>query len=92
MEKAMTKLTLLGVAAVAAYAALTASVAAQSRVTTHSYAAYNGYAGTCPGHEAGNPYDPATDYWLWSSWRARGGWDDRNDQNCMPNRMIRGEY
>ena len=39
--------------------------------------------GTCPGHEAGNPYTKEEDYMAWSGWRARGGWDDRNDMNCV---------
>ena len=59
---------------------------------THAVAAVNDYAGVCPGHEAGNPYDPNTDYMAWSAWRSRGGWDDHNDLNCTPSRMRRGEF
>ena len=88
----MTKLSLLGIAAVAAYAALTVPTFAQTRAAPHMTAAVNDYAGTCPGHEAGNPYDPNTDYLAWSAWRARGGWDDRNDFNCGPSRMHRSEF
>jgi hypothetical protein len=29
--------------------------------------------------EAGNPYNPQTDYQTWSAWRALGAWDSRND-------------
>jgi hypothetical protein len=90
-EKAMTKLSLLAVAAVAAFAALTVPAAAQSRSTHPTYAA-NGYAGTCPGREAGNPYDKNTDYMEWSGWRARGGWDDRNDLNCMSSRVSHSGF
>ena len=86
----MTKLSLLGVAAVAAFVALTAPTFAQSRATTH--AATLNEPGVCPGHEAGNPYDRNTDYWAWSAWRVRGGWDDHNDLNCMPSRMNHREF
>jgi hypothetical protein len=74
----MTKLSLLGVAAVAAYAALAVPAIAQHK-TTH----INAYAQTdrCT-HDAGNPYSKEEDYMAWSGWRARGGWDDRPDANC----------
>ena len=41
----------------------------------------------CPGREPGNPYTKEEDYMAWSAWRARGGWDDRNDFNCPSVRM-----
>jgi hypothetical protein len=86
---AMTKLSLIGVAAVAAYAALTVPTFAQHR--TSAYEAY-AQAGACPGHEAGNPYNKETDYLGWSAWRDRGGWDASNDFTCAPTRMSHSEY
>jgi hypothetical protein len=91
-EKAMTKHSLLGIAAVAAFAALTVPTFAQNRPTHAVVSGYNGYEGVCPGREAGNPFDKNTDYGGWSAWRARGGWDDHNDLNCVPSRTIRGEF
>jgi hypothetical protein len=35
--------------------------------------------GSCRNREAGNPYNPQTDYIAWSSWRESGAWDSRND-------------
>jgi hypothetical protein len=35
--------------------------------------------GSCRNREAGNPYNPQTDYTAWSSWRESGAWDSRND-------------
>jgi hypothetical protein len=86
----MTKLSLLGVAAVAAYAALTVPTFAQNRSArvVNSYA----QADVCAGHEAGNPYNKETDYMGWSAWRTRGGWDDRNDYKCTPSHLSRGEF
>jgi hypothetical protein len=36
-------------------------------------------SGSCQNREAGNPYNPQTDYTAWSSWRESGAWDSRND-------------
>ena len=76
----MTKLSLLGVAAIAACAALTAPAFAQHRATP----ALNAYAqgNVCGSRESGNPYNKDEDYMAWSAWRNRGGWDDRPDPNC----------
>lgn len=82
----MTKLSLLGVAAVAACTALAVPAFAQHRASM----AVNGYdtqSGSCAGYEAGNPYNRETDYMSWSAWRVRGGWDDHNDFNCAPSRV-----
>ena len=82
----MTKLSLLGVAAVAAYATLAVPAFAQHRIH-----AVNAYARACgAGYESGNPYNKDTDYWGWSAWRVRGGWEDAG--NCVPTRVYRGEY
>jgi hypothetical protein len=77
----MTKLSLLGVAAVAACTAFAVPAFAQHRAAS----AVNAYAqvGQCT-HEAGNPFSKEEDYMAWSGWRARGGWDDRIDPNCTP--------
>jgi hypothetical protein len=80
----MTKLSLLGIAAVAAYAALAVPAFAQHK--THFL---NAYAQSCAGYEPGNPYNRDTDYWSWSAWRVRGGWEDAS---CAPTRMYRGEF
>jgi hypothetical protein len=86
----MTKLSLLSVAAATAYAFLMAPTFAQSRSThvVNSYA----QADFCAGHEPGNPYSKETDYWSWSAWRVRGGWDDRNDYKCTPSHMGHGGF
>jgi len=38
-----------------------------------------GRASTWCSTEAGNPYNPDTDYMAWSAFRASGDWDSRND-------------
>jgi len=74
----MTKLTLLGAAAVL-YTVLAGPAMAQ-HVVAHPDTYVQGF---CAGHEPGNPYTKEEDYIAWSGWRARGGWDDRNDWNCL---------
>jgi hypothetical protein len=83
----MTKFTLIGAAVVVLSSALTGPAIAQHTVShPGSYV----QSGVCPGHEAGNPYTREEDYLAWSGWRARGGWDDHNDLNCVqPNRWRR---
>jgi hypothetical protein len=86
-EKIMTKLTLLGAAVIVAISTLAVPATAQHRVTP----AVNPYTegDWCPGREPGNPYARQEDYIAWSGWRARGGWDDRNDFNCPQYRLHR---
>jgi hypothetical protein len=81
----MSKLTLLGAAAI--LSSVLAGPAMAQHVVVHpdSYA----QSGACPGHEAGNPYTKEEDYMAWAAWRARGGWDDRNDWNCLRERHLR---
>jgi len=81
----MTKLTLLGAAVIVATSALAVPATAQHRVvpTVNPYTEGD----WCPGREPGNPYTKEQDYLAWSAWRARGGWDDRNDFNCVPSRL-----
>lgn len=79
----MTKIALLGAAA--ALSAVLAGPALAQHLVAHPN--YYTETGACPGHEAGNPYSKQEDYMAWSGWRARGGWDDRNDFNC-----IRGSH
>ena len=86
----MTKLSLLGVAAVAAFAAFSAPAIAQHRMTHQVNAATEG--DWCANREAGNPYNKETDFLAWSAWRVRGGWDDHNDFKCAPSRINRGAY
>jgi len=74
----MSKLALLG------SAAILASVMAAPAMAQHMvHPGYQLQYGACPGHEPGNPYTKEEDYMAWSGWRARGGWDDRNDFNCV---------
>jgi hypothetical protein len=81
----MTKSTLIG-AAIVFSAALTWPAMAQHTAAHPSL--YVLQSGICPGHEAGNPYTKDEDYIAWSGWRSRGGWDDRNDLNCLhPSRL-----
>ena len=84
-ETTMMKLSLIGVAAVAATAAFAVPAFAQ-----HRTAPVNAYAqlDRCT-HDAGNPFSKEEDYMAWSAWRARGGWDDRIDPNCLPSRSGR---
>jgi len=81
----MTKLAILGAAVVAGYGLLAGPALAQHR-TAH----INAYAQTerCT-HDAGNPFSKEEDYMGWSAWRARGGWDDRLDPNCVSARVSR---
>ena len=79
----MTKFVLLGAAAIAGYAMLAGPALAQHRAAAPAVnAATEG--DWCAGREPGNPYSKEEDYMLWSAWRARGGWDDHNDFNCVP--------
>jgi hypothetical protein len=86
----MTKLSLLGVAAIAACTAFAVPASAQHRASLNAY----DQAGTCAGYDPGNPYNKETDYLDWSAWRARGGWDPRNDFKCAPapTHMSHGEF
>jgi hypothetical protein len=78
-ENPMTKFTLLG-AAIVLSSALAGPAMAQHIVAQPAYSAESG---VCANREAGNPYSKDEDYMAWSGWRARGGWDDRNDMNCV---------
>lgn len=77
----MTKIALLAATAVVFSSALATPAMAQHRVAHPNVYAHSGY---CAHHEPGNPYTKEEDYIAWSSWRARGGWDDRNDFKCTP--------
>jgi len=82
----MTKSTLLSAVAVFSLT-LTAPAMAQHVVAHPNSLAQTG---VCPGRDAGNPYTKEEDYLAWSGWRARGGWDDRNDFNCL--RSVHGHH
>jgi hypothetical protein len=86
MEECMTKLTWLGAAAILS-AVLAGPAMAQHAVVHPGY--YVAETGVCPGREAGNPYTKEEDYMAWSGWRARGGWDDHNDLNCLRGSQLR---
>jgi hypothetical protein len=79
----MTKISLLGIAAVAAATAFAAPAFAQHRA---SHIAHYTQMSPCGYQEPGNPYSKEEDYIAWSAWRARGGWDDRVDTNCLQGR------
>ena len=80
----MTKFVLLG-AAVVLSSALAGPAIAQHIVAQPAYIAETG---VCPNRDAGNPYTKEEDYMAWSGWRARGGWDDRNDLSCLHNTRL----
>ena len=80
----MTKLILLGAAVVLSSALAGPAIAQHGAAHPDQYA----QAGVCPNRDAGNPYTKEEDYMAWSGWRARGGWDDRNDFNCMHNTRL----
>lgn len=81
----MSRIALLGSAVVLASVSA-APALAQHRVAHPSQY----YAPAYCSHEAGNPYAPEEDYMAWSGWRARGGWDDRPDPNCVRRWYPRG--
>jgi hypothetical protein len=83
----MVKLLFLGVAATVASIALGTAAFAQQKADPGMkvYAQRD----VCAPHNMGNPYSRETDYWDWSSWQSRGGWDARNDFNCAPSRQVR---
>jgi hypothetical protein len=87
----MTKFAFLS-AAVVFSSALAGPAIAQHSIAHPSYLRYIAATGACPGREAGNPYDKQTDYWGWSAWRARGGWDDHNDLNCLRGNRLRYQF
>jgi hypothetical protein len=76
----MTKISVLAIAAIATIA-FTVPASAQHRTgrIANTYAV----SSVCGYQEPGNPYSRDEDYLAWSAWRARGGWDDRIDSNCM---------
>jgi hypothetical protein len=78
----MTKISVLGIAAVAAATAFAVPAFAQHRMgyPADVYAAEH----SCANYDPGNPHNKVTDFLAWSAWRARGGWDDRTDINCVP--------
>jgi hypothetical protein len=78
----MTKLPLLCTAALVVSYMLAGPAFAAHRTTQP--VAVQTQSDWCPGREPGNPYTKQEDYLAWSAWRARGGWDDRNDFNCVP--------
>jgi hypothetical protein len=82
----MTKLTLSCAAAFFAVFALAGPATSAPHRVVHAVnpATANAW---CPNREPGNPYTKEEDYQAWSGWRARGGWDDRNDFNCAPARF-----
>jgi hypothetical protein len=84
-EKRMTKFTLIAAALVLS-SVLAAPAIAQHRAPHPDVYAQSGY---CAHHDPGNPYTKEEDYMAWSGWRARGGWDDRNDWKCTPVRSPR---
>jgi hypothetical protein len=38
----------------------------------------------CDHRDPGNPYSEKYDYWEWSRFRSRGGWDTRAEWTCQP--------
>jgi hypothetical protein len=56
-------------------------LAPASRQFRNSYNSAGGAVSAFCSREPGNPYNPATDYSGWSSWRQHGAWDSRNDCN-----------
>ena len=47
--------------------------------------AYSGQSIYCATREAGNPHSKICDYFAWSGWRRRGGWDASLDNACLTN-------
>jgi hypothetical protein len=83
----MTKLALLCAVAAVVSVTLAGPAFAAHRIVQQPAAVY-AHGDWCPGREPGNPYTRQEDYMAWSAWRARGGWDDRNDFNCAPAHPI----
>jgi hypothetical protein len=38
----------------------------------------------CDPRDPGNPYSRKYEFSEWTNYRARGGWDSRNDYTCQP--------
>ena len=82
----MIRLSLIGVAAIVATTAFAAPALAQHRTARVANAYAQAGVGVCGYQEPGNPWSKDEDYLAWSAWRARGGWDDRVDTDCMAKR------
>jgi len=85
----MLRLSLIGVAAIAATTAFAVPAFAQHRAAHIANASAYAQANICGYQEPGNPYSKEEDYIAWSAWRARGGWDDRVDTDCLARRPGR---
>jgi hypothetical protein len=85
----MIRLSLIGIAAIAATAAFAVPAFAQHRATHVANAYAQANVGACGYQESGNPWSKEEDYMAWSAWRARGGWDDRVDTDCLARRSGR---
>ena len=59
---------------------------------THPVDAYAQAADSCANYDPGNPFNKETDYTGWSSWRARGGWDDHMATQCVPTHVGHSGY
>jgi hypothetical protein len=79
----MAKISFFGVAATTACVLLAVPALGQQR--TDPAIKVSAQRVACAPHNMGNPYNRETDYWDWSAWQARGGWDARNDFKCTPN-------
>jgi len=78
----MSKLRLIGAAAVLSSLVVGPATAAQLTIAHPGHYAQSTYCATI---QPGNPYSKEQDYGGWSGWRARGGWDSRGDDACSRN-------
>ena len=83
----MTKLSVFG--AVTLLSVLTGPALAREAIVRPDTYYYYVRNARCAYHQLGNPYTPEEDYMAWSAWRARGGWDDRNDWYCLRDTHLR---
>jgi hypothetical protein len=81
-EEGMTKLGLLGAAAVVSFA-LAGPTMAQAETAKHVNPNHVQNV-ACDPRDPGNPFSRTYDYMTWSAWRRRGSWDDRADYTCQP--------
>jgi hypothetical protein len=74
----MTKFGFLGAALVVSSLLAAPAVAREGKIARPAAAA------VCDPRDPGNPFSRTYDYFTWSAWRRRGGWDDRAEYTCQP--------
>jgi hypothetical protein len=82
-KQRMTKLGLLGVAAILS-SALAGPVMAKHAKHVISHPRHHAQNAACDPRDPGNPFSEKYDFLEWTAWRRRGGWDTRAEWTCQP--------